>query len=368
LSSTASADSTSPEARRRQMQAFFARADVRQMSQGLEEFAQAVAVVVDDEAVRKRLHERCMERFDGETNVLWNQLNADSRVRGAGGTTASWSERVERVLAVSRSSNGAVRAAGGVQAAVAKFEGITSAPLHLFWMYPSRWDKKTTPLVAFVPFDVDPDTRKSIPAFDSKGNRYELDREGKLAKERPVAVITFNERTNLDGKVRIDKLIASGSHETPAASLKFNNKSQMPSSDMIASGCTAKIRLDFVHIEFYGDELSWDGAAEFEYNYTLSVYHPFNNYQSSYDYGRTYIGWNATQFYPATLNTACFSQSAYVPQSGLFQYYEDDGAGLWNFLDDFMGQHIIALPKGNGVVENLGASGFVMSARYTHLN
>jgi hypothetical protein len=316
------------------MQAFFARADVRQMSHGLEEFAQAVAVVVDDEAVRNRLHERCMERFDGETNVLWNQLNADSRVRGAGGTTASWSERVERVVAANRSGNGAVRAAGGVQAAVAKFEGITSAPLHLFWMYPSNWDRKTTPLVAFVPFDVDPDTRKSIPAFDSKGNRYELDREGKLAKERPVVVITFNERTNLRGEIRKGLL----SQTTLSTGAKVLSPKERESS--VASA--QNIRLNWVQINFAGDELPWDGAAEFFYQCGRG------NGPSS-DVSTVILGFipqNQVQAlnhsYSLFINVGGFNQGVNWVQ---FDYYEDDFIfdGL-DVFDDHMGSHPFNFP------------------------
>jgi hypothetical protein len=290
-----------------------------------------------------RLHERCMERFDGETNVLWNQLNADSRVRGAGGTTASWSERVERVVAANRSGNGAVRAAGGVQAAVAKFESITNAPLHLFWMYPSRWDRKTTPLIAFVPFDVDPDTRKSIPAFDSKGNRYELDREGKLAKERPVVVITFNERTNLRGEIRSGLLTQSPNSRNVLTPTDDNGKPER--SGQVAS-LPNNVRLNWVQIDFSGDELPWDGAAEFYYGYIVSV--PIPVVVAPYEW-LGFIPMSQQQSVGRTYSlTASFGGVSTYGSSVTFDYWEDDFIAGQDPTDDGMGTHTFGQPYPTG--------------------
>jgi hypothetical protein len=124
-------------------------------------------------------------------------------------SNGGWSKKIDSELGKGR-KNVVVKGIGNVDAAIKKFEKIVNAPLHLFWMYPSTWDKKATPLVAFVPFDTDFKTRQSIPAFDSKGNRFELDRKGELARKRPVLVITVNERADITGKVNPNILTSLG--------------------------------------------------------------------------------------------------------------------------------------------------------------
>jgi hypothetical protein len=51
--------------------------EVKEMSAGLEEIAQAVAVAVEDKALRERIYEKSMEKFDGVSNVLWKTLDAE---------------------------------------------------------------------------------------------------------------------------------------------------------------------------------------------------------------------------------------------------------------------------------------------------
>ena len=174
---------------------FFAKPEVKEMSAGLEEIAEAVAVAVEDKSLRDRIYAKCMEKFDGETNVLWQQLESDGDVRSKGG----WSKKIDDLVSKGH-KNTVVKGVGNVDAAVKKFEKIFNAPIHLFWAFPANWDKKTTPLVAFVPMDGDPEKRKSVPAFDAKGNRIEIDsHDPTFAKQHPVIVITFNERTLADG-------------------------------------------------------------------------------------------------------------------------------------------------------------------------
>ncbi|MFY7999985.1 MAG: hypothetical protein ACOVSW_15410 [Candidatus Kapaibacteriota bacterium] len=103
------------------------------MSAGLEEIAQAVAVAVEDKDLRDRIYAKCMEKFDGETNVLWQQLEADATLKSKGG----WSKKVDSELGKGR-KNVVVKGIGNVDAAVKKFEKAFNAPVHLFWAFPRQ--------------------------------------------------------------------------------------------------------------------------------------------------------------------------------------------------------------------------------------
>jgi hypothetical protein len=129
----------------RKIAEFLAKPEVKEMSSGLEEIAQAVAVAVEDKALRDRIYEKCMEKFDGETNTLWMHLEGDSKLKTNGG----WNKRIDAELGKGR-KNAVVKGIGNVDAAIKKFEKTVGAPLHLFWAFPQNWDKKTTPIVAFL--------------------------------------------------------------------------------------------------------------------------------------------------------------------------------------------------------------------------
>jgi hypothetical protein len=252
-----------------------AKPEVKQTSQGLEELAKLVAVAVEDEGLRNQIYARCMEKFDGETNVLWKHLDGDSKLRASGG---GFSERIEALAAKNRgvasSSSSVVGSLGGVQAAVAKFEKTFHAPVHLFWIYPSNWDKKTTPLVAFVPRDVDPETLTRVPAFDAQGNRFELDGKGALAKQRPVIVVTFNERTTIAGEIKNGLILPNAQ---PNNLGKNGNKLGSLAAD---HGITLKNVT--VTYPYNRDEWNeWDGAPEFQWDCFLWF---------SYDYDRDPMG------------------------------------------------------------------------------
>jgi hypothetical protein len=339
--STQSAQLTAAE-REAKKREFFAKPEVKEMSAGLEEIAEAVAVAVEDKDLRDRIYAKCMEKFDGETNVLWQQLEADNNLRAKGG----WNKRVDDLVGKGR-KNTVVKGVGNVDAAVKKFEKLVNAPLHLFWMYPSTWDKKTTPLVAFVPWDVDPDTRQSIPAFDSKGNRFELDRNGELAKKRPILVVAVNERVSLNGT---RKELLAISHEDGTRLVTMQMKGKSP--NLTNSTTVNRVRPSSVRIDFYGDELPWDGAAEFEYQYTYTVYDL--RYGTTYTYGYTYrnVGWNATSFtFSASdlyYHHPLFKDSDYETAYRVrFTYDEDDG---WDMFDDPMGYHEINVPDNPGTL------------------
>jgi hypothetical protein len=53
-----------------------------------------VAVAVEDKVLRERIYEKCMEKFDGETNTLWMHLEGDSKLKTNGG----WNKRTHDLL------------------------------------------------------------------------------------------------------------------------------------------------------------------------------------------------------------------------------------------------------------------------------
>jgi hypothetical protein len=214
---------------------FLAKPEVKEMSAGLEEIAQAVAVAVEDKALTDIIYAKCMEKFDGETNTLWMHLEADSKIKAQGG----WNKRVDAELSKGR-KNATVKGIGNIDAAVRKFEKTIGAPLHLFWMYPSAWDKKTTPIVVYTPVGQDPEKIQSADGFDAQGNRYIVDRE--FAKHHPIIVLTFNERTNLNGQLLSNIISAT------------NNNSSVQSASVIVTEVDFKGNGDQYEMIIFGGD------------------------------------------------------------------------------------------------------------------
>jgi hypothetical protein len=351
----------------RKIAEFLAKPEVKEMSAGLEEIAQAVAVAVEDKALTDRIYEKCMEKFDGETNTLWMHLEADSKVKSQGG----WNKRVDAELSKGP-KNATVKGIGNIEVAVKKFEKTIGAPLHLFWMYPSAWDRKTTPLVAFVPFDANPKTRTSIPAFDAKGNRYELGKDGAVAKQRPMIVVAVNERTQQNGTLQSGIFIGQN-HETQSASgtqylevvnqLKKSKNSKPGSVTQnwfIPAGFTP-YTISITNIGFE-NEAAWGGTYEYFYSVT-SGNHPFG-----WTLQTKYLGIGPV-FYNSTINPGGPNNSNTLPlptyyygstTTAFVHYWEAD----FPHFDDLLTTHEV--PKVNQasgstqwvVIDNSAAAGY----------
>lgn len=326
---------------------FFARADVREASQGLDELAQMIAVAVEDKMLRDRIYEKCMERFDGATNTLWKHLEEDSKLRLNGG----WNKRIGSLL---DKKGGVVKNLGNLDAAVAKFERTLNAPLHLFWIFPENWDKKTTPVVAFRAIGA---KGGFITAYDSKGVSMQSSKE--LAQKRPVLVIAFNERTTIDGNLK------------PSINFQPSDKgAAMQSGNAITlSKAWFSTGLEFGKtIEQYYDEVD-EGPPEF----TCEVF-PSDGVRAigsriqDNNLGNISLGgWvdvSIASFYPP------YSLPAVIGNWGnntavFVKYWEDD----WWFFDDFVGEHPV--PKNtNNMYEHQGSSDIYSpqynpKARYT---
>lgn len=148
----------------------------------LEAMSIAVAKTLTNDDMRKWVYEKCLERFDGETNVLWKQLESDR--------SHTWAKRISASLPASNNNF-------SVEAATAKIQGKMGANLHLFWYNAEKWDKKSEPIVVYTPVDKDPQKMPYLTGYDAQGRSYQVDEA--FAKAHTVIVLTFNERTNLSG-------------------------------------------------------------------------------------------------------------------------------------------------------------------------
>ena len=306
----------------RKIAEFLAKPEVKEMSAGLEEIAQAVAVAVEDKALTQRIYEKCLEKFDGETNTLWMHLEADGKLKTNGG----WNKRIDAELGKGR-KNAVVKGIGNVDAAIKKFEKIVNAPLHLYWMNAEAWNKKTTPLVAFVPFDQNPKTRTSIPAFDAKGNRVELGKDGALAKQRPVIVVNFNERALVNGTFKPQTVAAlsnSGNH-----SCKNNN------ATVNANGVVSiQILSCFISSSLPIDDLPWDGPPEFQMYLKTNLGTAANAYLGNVPLGTNYDASQSPYF-----TNLSYSLVVGVSPISNIEWLEDDFANGYDWFDDYICTH-----------------------------
>ncbi len=286
-----SGTSLTAEEREAKKREFFAKPEVKEMSAGLEEIAQAVAVAVEDKTLRDRIYAKCMEKFDGETNVLWQQLEADANLKSNGG----WSKKIDSELGKGR-KNVVVKGIGNVDAAVKKFEKLFNAPVHLFWAFPANWDKKTTPLVAFVPMDMDPEKRANIPAFDAKGNRYDLGSDGSVAKKLPVLVITLNERSSTDGQIKKGLLVMAENSQraVPIETLNAGGKG----SKSLTAGEATTVKVNWVEVnpEDGKSDEPWFGGNT-EWIYTIQKEDRFQGWTDNFS--TVNLGWYQSRYSPS---------------------------------------------------------------------
>ncbi len=150
----------------------------------LESMSIAIAKTLTDESMRQWVYGECIERFDGETNVLWQHLNRDR--------SRAWANKISAAMPQNKEIF-------NVEAAIARIQSNKSANLHLFWYNADKWDKKSSPIVVYTPVDKDPEKMPYLTGFDAQGRSYQVDEA--FAKTHTVVVLTFNERTNLEGNI-----------------------------------------------------------------------------------------------------------------------------------------------------------------------
>lgn len=191
------------------------------LNANLEDIAAATAAVLGDEPTRQWVHAEAMKAFDGETNVLWKDLNASAARTSAARTAQTASSAplwTAQVAAASRGGAPNARRGGAPNArtasagdadAVREIEATLAAAaerrggaMHLYWIDADEWDGTSGPLVGSLPVDQDPDEVVSIRAYDENGEVHIV--EANAVWTRPVIVLAANERTNVDGELLAD--------------------------------------------------------------------------------------------------------------------------------------------------------------------
>jgi hypothetical protein len=170
--------------------------DIPFLNEQLGYISRATAKSLSDPQIVKMIHAKALERFDKDTDVLWEHLDKDNAKFQ--GKAKGWSslvlskleEKAKRIFSPSQA----------IDIMLAKVERAMGGKLHLYWYQPEKWDGKTTPLVAYTPIDGKVGKRQDAPAFDQNGTQYTVTEE--IAKTRPVIVLTRNERTEADGSVK----------------------------------------------------------------------------------------------------------------------------------------------------------------------
>jgi len=175
----------------------------RALNVKLANLAKATAKALKNPKSTQYLHKKVIQRFDGDTEVLWNRLNADQNFSQTiqPGEALNWSAFV-----ASKSSSPTLQSSEQVSQFLLQIRSSYYANLHLYWHNADKWDGKSTPLVTFVPtgFDVEKAKITSLTAYDAEGNTYEIDE--KSAKLYPVVVLGPNERTTIDGELQTSEL------------------------------------------------------------------------------------------------------------------------------------------------------------------
>lgn len=183
--------------------------DVPFLNEQLEQLSRATARALSDPQIVKMIHAKALERFDKDTDVLWEHLDKDNAKFQ--GKAKGWSS-----LVLSKLEEKGKRSFASSQAMdimLAKVERAMGGKLHLYWYQPEKWDGRTTPLVAYTPIDEKLGKRLSAPGFDADGRSYSIDE--KLMNQRPVIVLTRNERTDARGEVK-QKLQTASALSKPA--------------------------------------------------------------------------------------------------------------------------------------------------------
>ncbi len=171
---------------------------VRSIDRYSEAVSRTVAAWLANPNAQQQLFSACMERFDGETNVLWNTF--DNRVAFSRQIAAT-AQNVKK----SSEPSQMLGSVAEVQKSLAYLQQQAHAPMHLYWAFAQNWDKKTTPLVAYISAGRQKsDIGKPLTGFDAEGNRYEITEA--MAKQRPVVVFTINERTTAKGELKTNMI------------------------------------------------------------------------------------------------------------------------------------------------------------------
>lgn len=179
-----------------------------QINGSLEQMARVFARSMSDASLRSVIKEAATKRFDGDTEVLYQDLAAQKLMTG---------QTVEQQLALAYQQElQAQRAVGtlSLSAASEKLAALAQSNPRLQVAVRGKleaWDPSAyTPLVAFAPEGVEDTALAQVTAYDGQGRVHLLDAQKE--PQQPVIVIGLNERINDQGEL-LPLFVPSGSGE-----------------------------------------------------------------------------------------------------------------------------------------------------------
>ena len=195
------------------------------INSSLDALSKLFAGAVTNEKFRHTIHDSVAERFDGDTDVLWDGLAEKPGVRNALAEIAARQTSITTLDAqrtVDRLTNEIPR----LQIAVpANFDAWNPADY--------------TPLVAYMPEGVEDTTLKTITAYDAAGRTFQLDAQ--VAPKQPVIVLGLNERTDDSGNLLESQEVTQNQPISPESKASIN------ASNSIAAA-TYEVRVGLIHL------------------------------------------------------------------------------------------------------------------------
>ncbi len=212
-----------------------------QINSSLDAMAKLFAGAVANEPVRQDVHQAVAQRFDGDTEALWETITDEPSVVSA--------------LSASYGANRSMRTSD----ATAAVDGIADDIPGLQVAVPNKFDEWDpaieVPLVASMPVGVDDLAIETITAYDATGKAYELDAQEEPA--RPVIVLGVNERTDESGNLLSDVVDSDGTMVT---------SDDVAAASGVSTLAAANYEARIVQVHLYDDKEPWaKGAAEVSY-------------------------------------------------------------------------------------------------------
>lgn len=136
----------------------------KNINKQLRAVSRALAKALAEEELRQCVYSRAMERFDGETNVLWSQL-ANPKEGKSAPDGKSWNTLVKDALPPGNGRGMAQKMANTIDRA----GELLGGPVHLYWAFAEDFEasKLRAPLVTFTPLGVDPERTPERVAYDA---------------------------------------------------------------------------------------------------------------------------------------------------------------------------------------------------------
>lgn len=164
------------------------------INDALDSTARLLAHALGDPALRQQVRELAAERFTGDTEVLYETLDASLDMRGK---LAGAYELV--------AGSGDVRASDALSAvddltgSIPRLQVAVRGDL-------DAWDaREQALLVGSTPVGIDDLSLETITAYDAGGQAHELDAQ--VAPDEPVIIVGVSERTDDAGQLRTDLLL-----------------------------------------------------------------------------------------------------------------------------------------------------------------